>query len=70
MAQASIEQPSLASGLGISSIRRCACPPDVREVGAEDAGALSELPLREAQRLLSLLDREAKPRADVRPGPV
>jgi Transposase len=26
-----------------------------------DADALSELPLREAQRLLSLLDREAKP---------
>jgi hypothetical protein len=34
-----------------------------------DAGAPGELPLREDQRLLPLLDREAKPRADVRAGP-
>jgi hypothetical protein len=41
---------------------------DVREVGAVDAGAPGELPVREAQRLMSLFDREAEPRADVRAG--
>ena len=55
-------QPSLASGLGVSSDLTLRVPARCPSGGAVDAGAPGEPPLREAQRLLPPLDREAEPR--------